>query len=171
MEIKYWQHPADDAKIIKAEKGKDHTIQAYTDGSKTGHGVGAGITIFVGTELAVQERFKPDNRCSNNQAEQLAITKALETIEKIDITEDTPRTATIFTDSRISIDSIKNARKHSYLIEKIRKKMTSLERDNWKIEFSWVIAHVGIAGNELADQLAKAAASDSEAQAPSTESR
>ena len=107
MEIKYWQHPADDAKIIEAEKGKDHTIQAYTDGSKTGHGVGAGIAIFVGTELAVQERFKLDNRCSNNQAEQLAITKALETIEKIDITEDTPRTATIFTDSRISIDSIK----------------------------------------------------------------
>ena len=104
MEIKYWQHPADDAKIIEAEKGKDHTIQAYTDGSKTGHGVGAGIAIFVGTELAVQERFKLDNRCSNNQAEQLAITKAL---EKIDITEDTPHTATIFTDSRISIDSIK----------------------------------------------------------------
>ena len=42
--------------------------------------------------------------------------------------------------------------------------MTSLERDNWTIEFSWVRAHVGIAGNELTDQLAKAAASDSEAQ-------
>ena len=41
--------------------------------------------------------------------------------------------------------------------------MTSLERDNWKIQFSWVKAHVGIAGNELAGQLAKAAASDSEA--------
>jgi hypothetical protein len=33
-----------------------------------------------------------------------------------------------------------------------------LERTNWTIEFSWVKTHVGIYGNELADQLAKAAA-------------
>ena len=40
--------------------------------------------------------------------------------------------------------------------------MTSLERANWNIEFSWVKAHVGIVGNELTDRLAKAAASDSD---------
>jgi hypothetical protein len=41
--------------------------------------------------------------------------------------------------------------------------MTSLERANWNIELSWIKAHVGIFGNELADRLAKAAASDTEA--------
>jgi hypothetical protein len=41
--------------------------------------------------------------------------------------------------------------------------MTSLELANWNIELSWVKAYVGIVGNELADQLAKAAASDSDA--------
>jgi hypothetical protein len=41
--------------------------------------------------------------------------------------------------------------------------MTSLEKANWNIELSWVKAHVGIVGIELADQLAKAAASDSDA--------
>jgi len=35
--------------------------------------------------------------------------------------------------------------------------MTSLERANWNIELSWIKAHVGIVGNELADRLAKAA--------------
>ena len=36
--------------------------------------------------------------------------------------------------------------------------MSTLERANWTTEFSWVKDHVGIYGNELADQLAKAAA-------------
>jgi ribonuclease HI len=138
-------------------------MHAYTDGSKTQHGVGSGVALYIGTVLALQEKFKLDNRCSNNQAEQLAITKALEAIGKIDITEDTLRTATIFTDSRISIDSIRNIRNHGHLIEEIRKKMSSLERVNWNIELLWIKAHVGIVGNKLADRLAKAAASDSNA--------
>jgi ribonuclease HI len=33
--------------------------------------------------------------------------------------------------------------------------MTELERNNWKIDFSWIKAHAGHYGNELADQLAK----------------
>jgi len=32
-----------------------------------------------------------------------------------------------------------------------------LDRANWRIEISWVKAHVGIYGNEMADHLAKAA--------------
>jgi primosomal protein N' len=62
----------------------------------------------------------------------------LEVIETIDITENSPRTATIFTDSRISIDSLKNVNNHSNLIEEIRKRISILERTNWTIEFSWV---------------------------------
>jgi len=72
--------------------------------------------------------------------------------------ENTPRTIGIFTDSRITIDSIKNANNHNYLIAEIRKRIFNLERTNWTIDFSWVKAHVGIYGNELADRLAKDAA-------------
>jgi hypothetical protein len=68
------------------------------------------------------------------------------------------RTIAIFTDSRITIDSLKNVNNHSYLIEEFRKRISILERTNWTVEFSWVKAHVGIYRNELVDQLAKAAA-------------
>jgi len=64
------------------------------------------------------------------------------------------------TDSRITTDSLKNAANHSFLIEEIRKRIINLERTGQ--EFTWVKAHVGIYGNELADHLAKAAASSTE---------
>jgi len=83
---------------------------------------------------------------------QLAIAKALEAIETINIKENCPHTTAILTDSRITLDPIKNAKNHSYLIEEMRK------RSSWTIAFSWVKAHTGIHGNELADHLAKAAA-------------
>jgi ribonuclease HI len=40
--------------------------------------------------------------------------------------------------------------------------VTELERNNWKIDFSWIKAHAGHYGNELADQLAKEAASNND---------
>jgi len=116
------------------------------------------VAIFSGKELVTKLKYKLDNRCPNNQAEQLAIAKVLEALETTDIEENSPRSATIITDSRISLDSIQNVNKHSYLIEEIRERLSKLERSNWTVAFSWVKAHAGILVNELADQLAKTAA-------------
>jgi hypothetical protein len=52
-------------------------------------------------------KLKPDSRCSNNRAEQLATVKVLEVIESLVIAEDGPRTATTYTESRITLDSLK----------------------------------------------------------------
>jgi hypothetical protein len=49
------------------------------------HRVGSGVAIFVDKALVAQLKFKLDNRWSNNEAEQLAIAKAVEVIESIDI--------------------------------------------------------------------------------------
>jgi ribonuclease HI len=43
--------------------------------------VGSGFAVFTGKVLAEQLKFKLNDRCSNNQAEQLAIVKALEVLE------------------------------------------------------------------------------------------
>jgi len=46
---------------------------------------------------------------SNNQAEQLAIMKALEAVGSIHTADINIRTATIFTDSKITLDSLHDA--------------------------------------------------------------
>jgi hypothetical protein len=83
--------------------------------------------------------------------------RALEYAENIQ-TED--KTATIYTDSRMTLDSLKNSNIHTFLIEEIRRKMMEMGKMNWNIHLCWVKAHVGIQGNELADTLAKEAATD-----------
>ena len=120
--------------------------------------MGAGVVIFVSNELTVCHKFKLNHRCSNNQAEQLAILKAL----GLRNGGQNPRTKGIYTDSRITIDSLKNASNHNYLIEEIRKKLITLRSNKWKIEFSLIKAHAGNFGNELADRLARDAASNKE---------
>ena len=66
------------------------------------------------------------------------------------------RTAVIHTDSKITLDAIRNAKHHNHLVEEIRKRTANLNKKKWKIEFKWVKAHVGIYGNEIADRLAEA---------------
>jgi ribonuclease HI len=46
--------------------------------------------MFSGNELVTTLKYRLDNRCSNNQAEQLALAKALEALEKTDIEETNP---------------------------------------------------------------------------------
>ena len=42
------------------------------------------------------------------------------------------------------------------------KKNIALEKENWYIEFTWIKAHAGHRGKELADKLAKEASTNSE---------
>jgi len=66
--------------------------------------------------------------------------KALENLQHL---ENTERTVLVSTDSRITLESLKNRKNHTYLIEKIRTKVMEMEMQNWKIEFNWIKAHAG----------------------------
>jgi len=72
------------------------------------------------------------------------------------------RTVQILTDSRIAIEPLKNRKNHTHQIEQIRKKVIELENHKWTTEFNWIKAHAGHQGNELADQLAKEAATSND---------
>jgi ribonuclease HI len=155
MEVKYWHHPAERINFLTENNEETSTIQIFTNGSKSEQEVGAGLAIFKSGTHIKSLKYKLNKRCTNNQAEQLAILRTLDYTENLQ-TED--KTATIYTDSRMTVDSLKNSKIHILLIEEIRRKLREVEKINWKIQLCWVKAHVGIQGNELVDTLAKEAA-------------
>ena len=157
LDYKKWPHPADIPTIKEANLNEKYSIEAYTDGSKTEQGVGSGVAIYRNNELTRQLQYKLNKHCSNNQAEQLAILKSLEAIDNMEPPQVNEKTAAIFTDSKITLQSLHNTRNHNHLIEAIREKLGKLDKKEWKIEIGWVKAHIGIQGNEVADKLAKQA--------------
>ena len=153
-----WLHPARRVTITETSELTTYPIEIYADGSKDEGKVGAGVVIYSNKQLVTQCKYKLQNCCSNNQAEQVAILKALEQLPKLD--DPTGRIVAIFTDSKVTIDSLKDHSMHNFLIEEIRNKVRHLTMLNWTVHFRWVKAHIGIEGNEAADKLAKEAAQD-----------
>jgi ribonuclease HI len=78
----------------------------FTDGSKTGAKVGAADITFVNGKLVQQLKFKLHAHCSNNQAEQVALLKALEKLEEMQEGQDNDTRAALYTDSKITIDKL-----------------------------------------------------------------
>jgi ribonuclease HI len=154
MEVTNWIHPAKHITIIDGHEDSTHNIHAYTDGSKNEAGVGAGIAIFLGNRLKTTLKYRLHERCTNNQAEQMAILKALEYIQRL---KEEEKTVTVYTDSRITLQLLQNQKRHTHLIDQIRNKVLDMERHEWKVNFSWIKEHVGQRGKELADTLAKEA--------------
>jgi len=164
LNYRRWPHPAN---VIELKNKRDniyYQLDIYKDGSKKEKGVGSGVAIFVDGSLTHQLRYKLAEKCSNNQAEQRAIVKALTKLRSMHTIEGSQRTTAIHTDSRITLEAIVNPGNHQSLVESIRKEIRTLEEDGWIVHFTWVKAHDNNPGNELADQMAKEAACDNRLQ-------
>jgi ribonuclease HI len=105
MDTKNFIHSAKHITIVKGQDDSTHYVQAYTDGSKNEEGVGSGIVVFAGGNLKTTLGYRLNELCTNNQAEQMAILKAMENIQQINIEE---KTALVYTDSRITLQLLKN---------------------------------------------------------------
>ena len=73
MEVKYWHRPTETITLLTKDNEETGTNQIFTDGSKSEQGVGAGIAIFKSGNLISSLKYWLNKRCTNNQAEQLAI--------------------------------------------------------------------------------------------------
>jgi ribonuclease HI len=84
----------------------------------------------------------------------VAILKALEYIQHL---KKERKTVLVYTDSRITLQSLQNQKRHRYLILQMRNKVLDMEQHEWKVDFSWIKPHVGQRWNEIAYRLAKEA--------------
>jgi ribonuclease HI len=160
LEVRYWPHPAEIPLIRAPPEIWYNVINIFTDSSKIGGNVGAAAIIIKDDTVIHQSKFKLYERCSNNQAEQVAILKALQQIQKLQLTEDAEKIAVVNTDSKVTLDTLRNRNKHYVITEDIGKEIKRLEELRWTVFFNWVKAHVGTQGNELADRLTKKAATE-----------
>ena len=160
LEPSNWTHPAEEVTIKETERATQYPIRIYTDGSKTGDKVGAAAAIFFEETPIRQLKYRLDGKCSNNQAEQIAILKALQELKTLQSNIYAEKKVAVYTDSKITLFLIKDNKKQNMIIADILKTIRSLEQNHWVIHFSWVKAHIGIAGNEMADNLAKQAANN-----------
>ena len=125
----------------------DHT-QYFTDGSKTEGGVGCS---FVNGP--VTRSFTLPSHATVFTSELVAIHKALCFIEVSD-----DYLNVIFTDSLSSLLALSDFNTSHPIIQNILTLLTSLHRAEKSVEFCWIPSHVGISGNEQADEAAKRAA-------------
>jgi len=102
---------------METNEASTYPIEIYTEGSKAAGTVGAGVATYQNKLLTMQLRYKLRGYCSNNQAEQTAILKALEQLHEMETP--TAGRAAIYTDRKVTLDSLKHHDIRGYLKDKI----------------------------------------------------
>uniref|UniRef100_A0AAG5DGU8 Reverse transcriptase domain-containing protein n=1 Tax=Anopheles atroparvus TaxID=41427 RepID=A0AAG5DGU8_ANOAO len=134
-------------KEINTEK-KTRTI-IYTDGSKTGCETGIGIHITHPISNRYWSySFKLKNTTEITTVEIIAIEKATELALQNHIQK-----PIIYTDSQTACKLLKNCKYQTYIGNSIYNILKNCE--TLDAEIRWIPGHLGIAGNEKADHLAK----------------
>ena len=128
-------------------------INVYTDGSKLDNQVGIGIAIYKKDKLVKTISKALPNQATVFQAEICAIGTAAEELDKMKL-EETRDGIKFFVDSQAALLALQSDTITSTTVEQAIKKLNNLGIKH-KITLNWVKAHVGLEGNEKADQLAK----------------
>jgi ribonuclease HI len=132
------------------EPQSESEVAVYTDGSKMGPDCGSGFFIKWKEQSRIGLSYN-GQKYTVFLSEIRAITLAIERI----IWEKIPNmVVNIYSDSQSAIDAILNIKSNSKAIHQCWEKLKQLDKTHqWSL--SWVKAHVGLKGNELADKLAK----------------
>ncbi|XP_072948186.1 uncharacterized protein [Epargyreus clarus] len=127
--------------------------QIYTDGSKIEGMTGAALTWWEDGKETSFSTYSLDSSCTVFQAELYALHKAVEQAVSSGRTN-----INILSDSRSSLELLANPKPTHPLTKAIKDNIRGLRREKKNVQLFWIRAHVGTAGNERADELAKTAA-------------
>ncbi|CAK1601532.1 unnamed protein product [Parnassius mnemosyne] len=116
--------------------------------------VGGAVTVWKNHQEVRKSTFRLENYCSVYQAELTAILRALELMHK----HKDLRKGIILSDSRSALECLSDTSSLHPLAVEIRDRIKSLLDKGGEVNLCWIKAHIGIAGNERADELAKYAA-------------
>ncbi|GBL83728.1 Retrovirus-related Pol polyprotein from type-1 retrotransposable element R1 [Araneus ventricosus] len=140
--------PSDQKFISPPEKLDTPDFEVYTDGSRMEDETGLAVCTFQENNNIHNFLFKLKNYNSVFQAELAAIKYAANWAFNNQFK------INVFTDSLSSIMALKSAHSRSKFVNSVKQ---DLFRAKGLVGLSWVKAHVGIPGNEWADQQAKRA--------------
>ena len=143
---------------INNKKGKAKPIPSqlnvYTDGSKTKQGAGSGYVIIGGKDKVIQtQSINPTGEASIFQAELIAIQEAAMYLYNHEQTEDLY--IKFFSDSQAALQALSSNHCKAQTVKNTHEALNALSTQAKLVRLTWIKAHIGLDGNELADQYAK----------------
>lgn len=128
-------------------------VRIFTDGSRIDGRVGAALSIWRGDTEIKAIKLALSSHCTVFQAELLALNRATKEAKRLNATK-----IGIFCDSTAALQIVAKSDSRHPLAMEARVTIRDCVNQNKQISLFWIKAHIGLKGNERADELAKEAA-------------